>query len=372
MSEVYKRWPEPVDVITNSYSNFADKEVKEVDSILLESSSFKNIKRQEFLMKNWGIDNISSLKKYALMRRYVKNRLIESDKLTIHATHAVPEITSLLFLKRQLLKKAKIVSYAHGEEILACNSSVQLTLLQEMSYKICDLIIANSENTKKLLTKITKTPVEVINPGINYEEFANSEELGKAWRKKNNFKDDDFLLFTLARLCPRKNQSSVIDALMLLKERFPKIHYIVAGGGEQKKELKEQVDAFDLNERVHFYENVSDKEKIALYGASDLFVMPSKQIDLDIEGFGISYIEAAAAGKTSIAGNSGGEKESVLHNETGKVLKDNTKEEIAHVIMQLYENVELRDKLADNAKKRAKGLDWGEVVRRSYGVISGA
>ena len=67
---------------------------------------------------------------------------------------------------------------------------------------------------------------------------------------------------------------------------------------------------------------VSDEDRAALLGGADVFVMAcrSRWLGLEQEGFGIVFLEAAAAGVPQIAGDSGGASEAVLDGVTGLVV----------------------------------------------------
>ena len=69
---------------------------------------------------------------------------------------------------------------------------------------------------------------------------------------------------------------------------------------------------------------VSEEDRAALLGAADVFVMACRNrwLGLEQEGFGIVFLEAAAAGVPQVAGDSGGASEAVLDGETGLVVAD--------------------------------------------------
>ena len=76
--------------------------------------------------------------------------------------------------------------------------------------------------------------------------------------------------------------------------------------------------------RVELLGRVSVEDRAALLGAADLFVMACRNrwLGLEQEGFGMVFLEAAAAGVPEIAGESGGAPEAVLDGETGLVVHD--------------------------------------------------
>ena len=69
---------------------------------------------------------------------------------------------------------------------------------------------------------------------------------------------------------------------------------------------------------------VSQEDRAALLGAADVFVMACRNrwLGLEQEGFGIVFLEAAAAGVPQVAGDSGGASEAVLDGVTGLVVAD--------------------------------------------------
>ena len=100
-------------------------------------------------------------------------------------------------------------------------------------------------------------------------------------------------------------------------------------------------------------------------------VMPTidESVNKSIEGFGISYIEAALFGIPSIASNVGGTSEAVIHDKTGIIL--NHIDELEQNLNELLENDEKRIKLGEAAKKRAiNDLQWDKVKEEYFSLIS--
>ena len=75
------------------------------------------------------------------------------------------------------------------------------------------------------------------------------------------------------------------------------------GYGEEEENVKKLVNELNLNNQVVFLKNISDNLKNALVAKSNIFIMPSVIHNKSVEGFGISFIEAASYGKPSIGVN---------------------------------------------------------------------
>jgi len=98
------------------------------------------------------------------------------------------------------------------------------------------------------------------------------------------------LLFTARRLEPRMGVDVLIDALSLLDDQ--RVVLAVAGSGSLRGTLEDKVRALGLQERVRLLGRVSEEDLRSLYAAADLFVLPT----VAYEGFGMSTVEALAAG----------------------------------------------------------------------------
>jgi phosphatidylinositol alpha-1,6-mannosyltransferase len=114
---------------------------------------------------------------------------------------------------------------------------------------------------------------------------------------------------------------------------------------------------------VFFLGHVEAVDLPRWYNACDLFVMPNREIDGDTEGFGLVFLEAAACGKTSIAGMAGGTGSAVLNGETGMRVEGNSIEQVSQCLDKLLTENEWREQLGVRAMKRAKEeFSWEAVT----------
>ena len=121
----------------------------------------------------------------------------------------------------------------------------------------------------------------------------------------------------------------------------------IAGDGRDLARLRRLAAASPRDVRV--LGRVSDEDRAALLGAADVFVMACRNrwFGLEQEGFGIVFLEAAAAGVPQVAGDSGGAPEAVLDGVTGLVVE--APEDPGAVAEAL------RSLLADPARRRRMG-----------------
>ena len=159
-------------------------------------------------------------------------------------------------------------------------------------------------------------PVAAIGLGTDPAHFSparNSGTLRERWGI-----GDAPVLLTVARLVPHKGQDAGIRVLAELQEEFPELRYVLVGDGHYEGDLRRLAAELGVAGRVIFAGNLSDDELPEAYATSTVYLGLSR-IDREInaEGFGISFLEAAASGVPSVAGDSGGVSSAVLDGETG-------------------------------------------------------
>lgn len=355
--QIFRRSPSPIQVVTNRYDASSAEEIFQA----------LQIHRSPILLQDWGLDRLDSLVRYWRMYRGLAR--IKSPR-RIYTAHIVPEVLSTLPL-RLTRRKFQLISFVHGEEITACETSRQLRLLLRWLSRYLDLVITSSQYSAKLIEQyVPAARIKTVYPGVDLKAFRGSQEKGAALRQQLGIKPEERLLLTLGRITPRKNQTGVVRAVARLKERFPQIRYLVAGGGEGEQELLQLVSDLKVKDRVTLLGEVDDETKRALFGACEIFIMPSIKHLSDIEGFGIVFIEAGAARKAVIGGQIGGQREAVVDGETGIIVDGESDDAIGGAIEKLLLDQSLRERLGESGFERAKNFDWDEVAKRVFQVVA--
>ena len=160
-------------------------------------------------------------------------------------------------------------------------------------------------------------------------------------------------LLTVAHLVPRKGHEQILRALPRVRAAFPDVIYLVVGRGSKEGALRNLARELSIEESVHFCGCVSDRELPDYYGAADLHVMPSTE-DGDVEGFGISLVEAAACGTPSIGSRSGGIPDAIDDGHTGLLVKAGDVAGLGEVIMALLGDDKRRHEMAIQARQAVR------------------
>jgi phosphatidylinositol alpha-1,6-mannosyltransferase len=165
-----------------------------------------------------------------------------------------------------------------------------------------------------------------------------------------------FVLLTLGRLVERKGQDQVLEALSVLKETSPDVtyRYLICGGGPDEGRLRTLVQKYSLEREVIFAGYVSDEQKADYYNVSDVYLMLSRERSEqgDVEGFGLTFLEAGACEKPVIGGRSGGVPEAVVDQENGFLVDPVAPKELAERIDTLARNADIRNAMGARGRHR--------------------
>ncbi len=318
---------------------------------------------------NKSAANIERIKGIKLFRKFRKANVVNNfitKSSNIRALIA-DHWKSLELIKNENLKKTKIFCLLHSKEINhEIGSSLNKRLIK--STNNADFIIANSNFTKNLAIKvgIDPTKIHIIFPGIQKPQ--NIDDASKK-EAKSIFGDSFPKIITVARLDKRKGHDNILMAIKNLKNKFPKIKYVCIGSGDQENNLLKLVKELSLENEVSFQKNVDFKMKTALISEANLFLMPSRIEKKSVEGFGISFMEAASYGVGSIGGKDGGATDAISHNKTGLICDGNNLNSIYESIINFLED-ENFIKFGKNASEFSQNFHWDKVVKEYLKLIN--
>ncbi len=313
--------------------------------------------------------DIERVKGIKLFKKYRKANLINNfigSNPNIRALIA-DHWKSLELIKTENLKKIKTFCLLHSKEI---NHEVDSLLNKRVikSTNNVDFIIANSNFTKKLAIKIgiDASKINIIFPGIPKPK--NIENITKVNAEKF-FKDSFPKIITVSRLDKRKGHDKILMLLKNLKPKFPKIKYVSIGFGKEENNLLKLTKELSLEKEVTFLKNIDYNLKTALIAEANLFLMPSRIEKKSVEGFGISYIEAASYGVGSIGGKDGGASDAIVNNETGLICDGNDLNSIYDSAVSFFKD-ENFIKYGRNAQKFSEKFHWNKIVKDYLKLIN--
>ena len=259
-------------------------------------------------------------------------------------------------------KNIPSICLAHGNELLSNDLKKAQRIKNTLNKST--VVVANSLYTKKLVQELVKSTiiVDYVYPGAN--DLRNHKE--HSLKEVNG----EPVILTLARLEKRKGHTHIIHCIKKLLSDFPNIQYVIAGEGPEKRALQKLVNDKNLQNNVLFVGLVNDEQKKFLFERSSLMVMPTldESKSRSIEGFGISYLEAAFFGIPSIASDVGGTPEAVINNSTGVII--NSIDKLYQSMHDLLVNENKRILFGENAQRRShENFQWNTVTKKYKSIF---
>jgi phosphatidylinositol alpha-1,6-mannosyltransferase len=182
------------------------------------------------------------------------------------------------------------------------------------------------------------------------------------------------IVLCVSRLVPRKGQDVLITGMPLVRQLAPDAVLLVVGEGSYRPAL-EALAAGAPPDSVVFAGAVGDDELPAFYAASDLFAMPcrSRWGGLEVEGFGIVYLEAAAAGKAVVAGRSGGAEEAIEDQATGLLAEGAEPKAVALAVTRLLRDPDALAAMGSAGRDRVeRRFTWSQRGEQLAGILASA
>lgn len=268
---------------------------------------------------------------------------------------------------------ARLLVTVHGSEINETQTSLKRLAIRTTGvFGPRTEVAANSRYTRDLFrSRFAIEPARIHAIPLGVSDFWFGPRANRnAIRKAYDISADKIVMVTVARLTRRKGFHVTLAALSSLPDELrKKIVWLVIGpNGESDyvEKLRGIIDTSDCN--VHLLGSLPNEAIRDIYGASDFFCLtgvpdPSGKV----EGFGLVYLEAGAAGLPSVASAIGGVPDAVVADETG-FLVDPAPEAIAHAIAEIVEDSDTRSILAAGASAHARTLSWERCAAETYGL----
>ncbi|MBT9585567.1 glycosyltransferase family 4 protein [bacterium] len=251
----------------------------------------------------------------------------------------------------------------YGSEIFISQADWKLRLKAAMGpwrrrvFAKCQVIFALSRYTREKILELgaSAAKIQIVRGGV-----------GSAWFDLPHLASSPILL-TVARLDAHKGHARVIEALPQILARHPALRYVMVGPDANNWErLRQKATELGVSDKVDYRGAVSWPELQSAYQNATVFVMASREIPgrLDlVEGFGLTFLEAAAIGVPSVAGDSGGVPDAVEHEVSGLLVDPNSAEQIAAAVIRLLDDADYRNQLGSQARQRAlREFTWTHLA----------
>lgn len=255
---------------------------------------------------------------YILLRIWGVRKIIVHCRVSVESPHRVtPEIG----LKRFIKSMVNGISIFRADYVYAISEFVRDRLVNKNCYP--------KERVIKILN------------GIDIDKYMCKEEYTG---------HDNVSIFCCARATHHKGIPTLIKAANILKKKYKLDKFCIqyAGDGPNLDEFKALAKELNVTDKIYFLGMLNSTHEVACN--SDIIVVPSEWG----EGFGSTVAEGMAAGKAVVATNAGGIPEVIGNTECGVLVKPGDSDELAKALYVLIEDDDVRRRLGQKAKKRAR------------------
>lgn len=198
-------------------------------------------------------------------------------------------------------------------------------------------------------------------PGVDLERFAPSAMAGRRLRAVWGLSDAALVVGCIARLVPRKGQDVLLRAWPSVRSVHPDATLVIVGEGPLRRRLERRARRLT---GVRITGRVAWGDLPAAYAALDVFAMPvrTRLAGLDVEGFGISFLEAQATGIPVIVGRSGGAQETLVDDRAGTVVDGRDPAAVAEAIASWLTDSQRRTAVRELGPAAVARWSWDRIA----------
>jgi glycosyltransferase involved in cell wall biosynthesis len=222
-------------------------------------------------------------------------------------------------------------------------------------------IIVPSKYLKGVVEKwgIDRNKIEVVYNGFAGFDF-NTDHLNSA--KSLGFKFPTIV--SSGRLVPWKGFHTLIDAMVLVKEKYSDVKLYILDDGPDRKKLEEKVKKSNLEENVVFVGRIPINEVYRYINGADIFTLLSSY-----EGFSHLLLEAMALGTPIITTPVGGNVELINNDINGVFVPYGDKEKTASAIIDLIQNESKRGRFSNEGLQRIKQFSESQMINKLIAIL---
>lgn len=309
---------------------------------------------------------------FRVFLRFMKIAIREKAEVVFFPVWLPYSIFMVLFAWLPFRKLRYIVG-CHGADVLGMYpksshpTSPLIKLLGRMTLRRAAALLVVSNYTAEKVRQLGVNPqkIKVFPNGVDYRKFRRVEVDRQALLRRYQLPESEAtVLLTVSQFNRRKGIDTAIQVVQRLTELGEKLIYLIIGSGEMEAELSALIEKYDLKERVFILTQIDDETLIRFYNISDIFLLLSRQVgDVNVEGFGIVFLEANACGLPVIAGNSGGIPDAVEDGKSGFLVDPQDQPLIGEKIRYLIRHPREAAEMGAYGRKRVEAVyNWKRIT----------
>ncbi len=293
--------------------------------------------------------------KIKLLREFWRIRNIIKTCDIVHALDGFPY--GIIAILASLGLKKKVIITAVGSGAIIPLYSRLYAPLMRWCYRRADMVTAISAFTRdEIIKRVKNLTVRVINHGVDVEQFENAGEL------RAEIKQYQPYILGVGTIRWRKGYHFSIRAFAKVAKEFPDFHYVIVGKrykDDYSLRLERIIKECGLEKKVHILEHIDSREELArIYTGAELFCLFSQNMNHDVEGFGLVFLEAAAAGLPVVGAKNCGVDDAVQEGKNGLLVDTRSLDDFANVILIILRDPQKKKQMALASVAYARTCMW--------------
>ncbi|MCK8816303.1 glycosyltransferase family 4 protein [Natroniella sulfidigena] len=304
-----------------------------------------------FLLKDTKKKIISlDAKKKIDIKTWLKlKRLIKKESFDIIHTHH--HLTGLIARVLNFFSSSSIKIHSFGNRY--DSFSVLARLAHNLTFWLEDGMISVSRGVRKSFNKLEEFLIKdksyIVYNGVDIEKIEHTKVDKQLEKKKLRNKADEFLIGSIGRLIPQKNQKTLIEAFARVKKSNSGVKLVIIGKGRLEEDLKQFATELGVLEDIIFTGYIERKKVYKILYSLDLFVMTSLW-----EGFSAVVLQAMATNNPLILTDIPSFREAINDGYSGRIVPIKNSEILAETMEEIINNPKVALNYAKNAKKTVK------------------
>jgi glycosyltransferase involved in cell wall biosynthesis len=258
-----------------------------------------------------------------------------------------------------------VIAVAHGLDLTFPNLFYQKLWVNIFLKKIDKFIAVGNETVRIAKEKgFPENKIVFIPNGIDMEKLAGNYTRADLEKILGESTENKKIILTSGRLVKRKGVAWFLKNI--LPQLPENVIYIIAGDGPDKKNIWQTIETNNLQKRTRVLGRISEEAKKVLLHTCDLFVQPNIKVPGDMEGFGISVLEAAFCKIPAIVSDLEGLKDAIQDGQNGFLVASENMEAWTEKIKQLLSDDNSRQEFGNRAQQYvAQNFSW-EIIAEKY------
>ncbi|AEV32138.1 N-acetyl-alpha-D-glucosaminyl L-malate synthase BshA [Owenweeksia hongkongensis DSM 17368] len=264
----------------------------------------------------------------------------------LHVHYAIPHAYAA-FMAKQILKdkgvNIPVITTLHGTDITLVGKNPSYQEAVNFSINHSDVVTSVSQSLKEDTLEIfdIQRHIEVIHNFVDLSLYNRVADC-----RKNFASENQKIICHISNFREVKRIDNVVDVFYKVQQEVDSV-LLMIGEGPEKEKSREQAQKLGILDKVKYLGKTSEIERVLCM--SDLFLLPSEK-----ESFGLSALEAMAAGVPVVSSNTGGIPEVNIDGQTGFTADVGDVDRMAKGAIILLQDEEKMSAFSKNARAQAE------------------